>query len=78
MSDQKIAAVMVFEALHRLGSKAERVLLYPYDWEIDADHLDDRNSQLLMIANLYYNVRLKPVPLLNDKGVAEPGTLNEP
>lgn len=25
---------MMFESLHRLGSKADRVLLYPQDWEL--------------------------------------------
>ena len=69
---------MVFEALHRLGSKADRVLLYPDDWDFNLYNQSDLNSQLLVGAQQRWNVKLKPVLLLDDRGVAEPGTLDDP
>lgn len=34
-------AFMVFEALHRLGSKADRVLLFPGRYTITSSYIDD-------------------------------------
>jgi len=56
-------AVMVFEALSRLGSKADRILLYPQKWDTDIADLDDRDSQLLVKARDWYNVKLMPVEI---------------
>ncbi|CAK4002481.1 glycosyltransferase family 8 [Lecanosticta acicola] len=72
-------AYMVFEALHRHGSKADRVLLYPDTWDLEDDTPTDRNSQLLIRAQKLYSVKLKPVSLLSIEGPnASPGTLNAP
>ena len=56
-------AVMVFEALARLGSKADRILLYPQQWDTDISDETDRDSQLLVKAREYYNVKLIPVDI---------------
>ena len=59
---------MVFEALSRLGSKADRILLYPEEWDTEIASTVDRDSQLLVKARDWYNVKLVPVQmqLLND------------
>lgn len=67
-------AVMVFEALHRLGSKAERVLLYPEEWDTTVESAWDRDSQLLNLATLKYKVKLHPIKLLAVNGEGRPGT----
>lgn len=67
-------AVMVFEALHRLGSRAERVLLYPKEWDTTVESVVDRDSQLLNLARLKYNVKLHPIQLLGVNGDGVPGT----
>lgn len=54
-------AVMVFEALSRLGSKADRILLYPQEWDMEVESATDRDSQLLVKARDWYNVKLIPV-----------------
>lgn len=56
-------AVMVFEALHRLGSRAERILFYPEEWDTVVESSTDRNSQLLVMARDRYNVQLMPVKM---------------
>ncbi|EME42529.1 glycosyltransferase family 8 protein [Dothistroma septosporum NZE10] len=69
---------MVFEALHRYGSKAERVMLYPDQWDMEDESPQDRNSQLLIRAQKLWKVKLRPVSLLDTDGKAQPGTLNAP
>jgi hypothetical protein len=69
---------MVFEALHRLGSRADRVLLYPQEWDTVDDSAQDRNSQLLIRAEKLFKVKLKPISVLGVDGDAAPGTLNSP
>lgn len=61
-------SVMVFEALHRLGSRADRVLFYPEDWDSIPDSENDRNSQLLKVAEMVYNVQTVPVDIQMIKG----------
>ncbi|KAL8788921.1 MAG: hypothetical protein Q9213_001444 [Squamulea squamosa] len=56
-------SVMIFEALHRLGSKADRILLYPEQWDTQIESQSDRDSQLLVKARDWYNVRLVPVDI---------------
>ncbi|KAJ5485695.1 Glucose N-acetyltransferase 1 [Penicillium diatomitis] len=53
--------VMVFEALHRLGSRADRLLFYPKEWDLVIESGTDRISQLLVLAKEEYNVQLVPV-----------------
>lgn len=58
-------AVMVFEALERLGSKADRVLLYPEEWDTVISNSKDRDSQLLVMARDKYRVKLHPIKMLS-------------
>lgn len=69
---------MVFEALQRLGSKADRVLLYPEEWDMVDESSQDRVSQLLIRAERMWKVKLRPISLLDTDGKASPGTLNAP
>ena len=55
---------MVFETLDRLGSKADRILLYPREWDVDIANTSDRDSQLLVKARDWYKVKLIPVDVL--------------
>ncbi|KAF2669713.1 nucleotide-diphospho-sugar transferase [Microthyrium microscopicum] len=69
-------ALMVFESLHRLKSKAARVLLYPREWVKNPDPIAVR---MLKDASKKYGVTLEPVDLLRaDDKVASPGTLDRP
>ncbi|KAI4114153.1 MAG: hypothetical protein LQ338_008047, partial [Usnochroma carphineum] len=52
---------MVFEALDRLRSKADRILLYPEQWDTQIESPTDRDSQLLVKARDWYKVKLVPV-----------------
>lgn len=61
-------AIMVFEALHRLGSRAERVLFYPEEWDTSVDSEVDRDSQLLQMAEEKYNVHITPIDVQMIKG----------
>ena len=54
-------SVMVFEALERLGSKADRILLYNQEWDLDIANKSDRDSQLLVKASNWYGVKLVPI-----------------
>lgn len=67
-------AVMVFEALDRYGSKADRVLLYPKQWDTTVESAVDRDSQLLNLARKKYKVKLHPIKLLAVTGDGTPGT----
>lgn len=61
--------LMVFEALHRLGSKADRVLFYPEEWDLVVEDDFDRVSQLLLEAKHKYKVVLIPIKI---EGVQDP------
>ena len=54
---------MVFEALDRLGSKAQKILLYPEELDTIISHPRDRDSQLLVKARDWYGVHLMPIPV---------------
>ncbi|KAI9681426.1 MAG: N-acetylglucosaminyltransferase [Caeruleum heppii] len=57
-------AVMIFEALHRFNSKADRVMMFPDDWPVFGDeaHADMAvNEMLLQKARDWYRVKLVPV-----------------
>ncbi|GFF31372.1 glucose N-acetyltransferase 1 [Aspergillus udagawae] len=54
-------AVMVFEALERLGSRADRILFYPEDWDMFVADDRDRDSQLLELAKEKYKALLVPI-----------------
>lgn len=70
-------ALMVFEALKRYGSKADRILHYPSEWDTQVHNELDRNSQLLISMRDDYKVKLLPVELLGANGPVEPGSLNQ-
>ncbi len=70
-------AVMVFEALSRLGSKADRILFYPEEWDLDISSSTDRDSQLLVKAREYYNVKLIPVDILKTGDEAWHGSFSK-
>lgn len=56
-------SVMIFEALHRLGAKAERIMMYPY-WMLK-DPVDGQagtpTAKLLVKARDEYDVKLIPI-----------------
>ena len=55
-------SLLVFEALHRLQSRPDRILMYPEDWTIDESSLDT-NARLLIHMRARYQVKLIPVRL---------------
>lgn len=61
-------AVLLFDALARYGSKADRVLFYPKYWDTIVSNAKDRDSQLLVMARDKYNVKLQPISLLTVEG----------
>ncbi|KAH7393957.1 nucleotide-diphospho-sugar transferase [Phaeosphaeria sp. MPI-PUGE-AT-0046c] len=61
-------AVLIADALARLGSKADRVLFYPEHWDTKVSDSQDRDSQLLVIARDKYKVKLHPIKLLSVGG----------
>lgn len=61
-------AVLIFDALARFGSKADRVLFYPKQWDTVVSDSKDRDSQLLVMARDKYRVKLQPIQLLTVEG----------
>lgn len=61
-------AVLIFNALEKFGSKADRVLFYPDYWDLVVDSKLDRDSQLLVEAKKRYKVKLQPIKLLSVAG----------
>jgi hypothetical protein len=61
-------ALLLFDALARLGSQADRVLFYPQHWDTQVMSAKDRDSQLLVLARDQYGVKLHPIPLLSVEG----------
>ncbi|KAK7419959.1 N-acetylglucosaminyltransferase [Neonectria magnoliae] len=60
-------SVMFFEALHRLSSRADRVMMYPSGMlESDDDHSSD--ARLLIKAREDYNVKLVPIAVQHRNG----------
>lgn len=57
-TDYLCNSLMSFEALHRLGSKADRLMLYPSSFNTSGDNLE---SQLLNKAKKEYGVHLVPI-----------------
>lgn len=63
-------SVMMFEALDRLGSKADRILFYNDAWDTDVSNEKDRDSQLLVKAQKKYKVKLVPAQFEKQRGSA--------
>ncbi|KAK8192790.1 nucleotide-diphospho-sugar transferase [Phyllosticta capitalensis] len=66
-------SIMAFDALEKLGSKADRILFYPDNWDLEVTASDDRDSQLLVMARDKYRVKLIPMHMqsLKAKGKEE-------
>jgi len=62
-------SVILFEALERLESKADRVMLYPSSFELDPAS-KSMESQLLMKARDEYKVKLVPIEVQHKKDPA--------
>ncbi|KAJ5452898.1 nucleotide-diphospho-sugar transferase [Penicillium cf. griseofulvum] len=66
-TDYLCNSVMLFEALHRLGSKPDRLMMYP-DFFSVADDDNSREAELLRIARDKYKVKLKPIQVQSRNG----------
>jgi hypothetical protein len=53
-------SVMLFETLHRLNSKPDRVMMYPSEFSLDENNAEPE-SRLLRKARDEYNVKLVPI-----------------
>ena len=60
-------SLMIFEALHRLGSKADRLLMYPYDFLL-SENDSSPEARLLRFARDEYSVKLKPIEVMMKGG----------
>lgn len=58
-------SLMIFESLHQLGSRAERLMMYPEDWSVESNSSD---AGLLRKARDDYNVKLQPVQIQRLEG----------
>jgi hypothetical protein len=58
-------SLMIFESLHRLGSKAERLMMYPNEWSTS---LESPHAELLRKARDEHDVRLQPVQIQRFEG----------
>ncbi|KAJ5248626.1 hypothetical protein N7468_000077 [Penicillium chermesinum] len=56
-------SIMVFDSLERLGSRAERILFHPLEWDLIVQDEGDRISQLLLMAKDKYRVELRPIAI---------------
>lgn len=62
-------SVMIFEALHRLGSKADRLLMYPQEMlDPEAEYASSHGGKLLIRARDEYNVTLQPIEIQHRDG----------
>ncbi|OBS22463.1 hypothetical protein FPOA_08800 [Fusarium poae] len=62
-------SVMAFETLGRLGSRADRVMMYPSEMLApDAEYSDTKAGQLLIKARDEYNVKLQPIEIQRREG----------
>lgn len=56
-------SVMLFEILHRLGSKADRLIMYPTQYNPSLNN-ESTEARLLVKAQTEYNVKLAPIDVL--------------
>ncbi|KAI9663376.1 MAG: N-acetylglucosaminyltransferase [Alyxoria varia] len=61
-------SVMMFETLHYLESKAERVMLFPRDWHDENRTDKSKHAELLRKAETEYSVKLVPVDIQRGGG----------
>jgi hypothetical protein len=60
-------SVMLFEILHRLGTKADKLMMYPASMHPDASS-DSVESKLLLKAQNEYGVKLMPIQVQHRNG----------
>lgn len=51
-------SLMIFEALHRIGTKAERIMLYPQQWKVPKGKPEAEEERFLLQARDRYKVKL--------------------
>lgn len=67
-------SVMLFEVLHRFGSKADRLLMYPSSFHLQEGADQSVESRLLQKARDHYSVKIKPVEIQHVNSVdSKPG-----
>lgn len=62
-------SLMIFESLQRLGSQADRLMMYPQDWSVDPSSTSSE-SRLLRKARDDYNAQLMPIEVQRKSGDA--------
>ena len=67
-------SLMILEALHRLQTKADLLMMYPRDWQVPADNGSDAGfeSKLLAQARDLYNTKLVPIELKTFENSEDP------
>ncbi|GCB20914.1 glucose N-acetyltransferase 1 [Aspergillus awamori] len=63
-------SVMIFEALHRLGTRADLVLMYPSKFLVSEDD-SSLEARLLRFARDNYGVKLKPIEVIRKGGAGD-------
>ncbi|KAF1971769.1 nucleotide-diphospho-sugar transferase [Bimuria novae-zelandiae CBS 107.79] len=65
-------SLMVLEELHRLGTKAERIMMYPQHWSIPKGQADTEEARFLLQARDNYKAELVPIEVVTfeDRGDA--------
>lgn len=63
---------MVFDTLHRTGSRAQRIMFYPEHWKVKVSDEKDRRGQLLLLARDVYKVDLIPIKIETLQGDRSP------
>ncbi|KAJ4302810.1 hypothetical protein N0V90_001701 [Kalmusia sp. IMI 367209] len=64
-------SLMILEALHRLGTKAERIMMYPEQWKIpETSDVADEEARFLIQARDQYKAKLVPIQVVTfeDRG----------
>ncbi|GLA12454.1 N-acetylglucosaminyltransferase [Aspergillus niger] len=64
-------SVMIFEALHRLGTKADLVLMYPSKFLV-SENDSSLEARLIRFARDKYDVKLKPIEVIKKGGAGAP------
>lgn len=61
-------SIMLFEILHRSGNRADRLLMYPSNFQLQEGTDQSTESRLLKRARDHYNVKLKPIEVQRSDG----------
>lgn len=74
-------SLMLFDTLHRTGSRAQRIMFYPENWKLKVSNEKDRKGQLLLLARDKYKVDLIPITmekLQGDRALWDPVSSESP